>query len=115
MAERRCDRLRALLEEEREVLAAGELERLSDLLERKETLADEIGRDGLEAVAGEADALRDMARRNSELLEAARSGLRGAIDRMAECARVSGRLDTYDADGQRRSLGGARHGLHRRA
>jgi hypothetical protein len=114
MAEARADRLRVLLEEERAALNAGELDRLDTLLDRKERLAAEIAAEGLGCAAAEAEALRRLAGRNAELLESARAGLRAAMDRIGERSRVARSLDTYDAGGNRRSLGATPGALHRR-
>jgi len=100
-----ADRLRVLLEEERATLRAGALHELDGLLCRKEALADEAESGTHGCSPAEAEALRRLAARNAALLEAARAGLRVAIDRVGERARLAGRLDTYDASGARQELG----------
>ncbi len=114
MAETPADQLRALLEEERAVLRAGELERLHDIVSRKERLAAEVADAATDLPRSDAEALGRMARRNVELLEAAGAGLRAAIDSVAERARLARGFDTYDASGNRNSLGGGPRSLQRR-
>ena len=110
----RAARLRAVLEDERAALRSGALDRLGDILAAKERLAEEVAQRGLGCGATEAEALRAAARRNAELLDAARTGLRAAMERLAERARLARSLDTYDAEGNRRELGGEPGSLHRR-
>jgi flagellar biosynthesis/type III secretory pathway chaperone len=114
MADTLAVRLRALLDDERAALRDGALERLGDILAAKESLAEELAQSGLGGAEGEAEALRDAARRNAELLEAARAGLRAAMERMAERARLARSHDTYDAAGNRRALSATPGSLHRR-
>jgi flagellar biosynthesis/type III secretory pathway chaperone len=114
MATDRAERLRTLLEEERSALRDGAFDRLEDILARKEALQAELTGAGLACSEQEAAALRALARRNGELLEAARRGLRAAMDRVAERTRLARHLDTYDASGARRTLSPPPGSLHRR-
>ncbi|NBB84534.1 MAG: hypothetical protein GVY28_14175 [Alphaproteobacteria bacterium] len=103
-----AERLRRLLAEEHDALRAGAVDQLDALLRRKEALAEEAEAADVRALGcspAEAEALRRLAVRNAALLEAARDGIRAAIDRVGERARLAGRLDTYDASGARRELG----------
>jgi len=114
MADQPADRLCKLLEEERDVLRAGKLECLQDIVSRKERLASEVAESARNWSEEEAKALGRMARRNAELLEAAGAGLRAAMDRVAERTRLGRGFDTYDASGNRNSLGGGPGNLQRR-
>ena len=115
MAETCGDRLASLLAEERDALRAGALERLPDLLARKEALAQEAERHGLDCPQEQAARLAEMARLNADMLEAARSGLRAAIDRLADCNAVARSVVTYAPNGERRALSVPAPKVHRRA
>jgi flagellar biosynthesis/type III secretory pathway chaperone len=107
--------LDALLDLERRALTGGELERLSDLFMRKETI---IGRLGALSLTdpGRLDPLRDKMIRNRVLLDSALEGIRAVAGRMAELRRVRRGLDTYDRSGQRSSADTAlRPNVERRA
>lgn len=108
-------RLAHLLAEERDVLRAGALERLPDLLARKEALAAEAEREGLGCSEDDALHLAEMARLNAELMEAARAGLRAAIDRLSECSSVARSVVTYAPNGERQALTLPAPKVHRRA
>jgi len=97
------DALQALLDAERETLLSGDLTRMRDVCERKIVLARAVA-DRADTIArARLDALAETARHNARLCEAARNGLREAIDRISERARVAGGLETYAPDGRRRS------------
>lgn len=89
-----------VLEQERKALTGGELDRLADLVVRKEAVIDRLGslsptdRDRI----GE---LREKMTRNQVLLDSALDGIRAVAGRMAELRRVRKGLETYDKDGQR--------------
>jgi hypothetical protein len=110
-----AERLAILLAEEREALRAGALERLPDLLARKEVLAEEATRDGLGCSQKDATQLAEMARINADLMEAARTGLRAAIDRLSECSAAARSVVTYDPSGARHALPVPAPKVHRRA
>jgi hypothetical protein len=114
MGDATAARLRTLLEDERAALQSGALDRLEELLARKERLAAELEVGALACSEGEAAALRRLALRNEGLIEAVRGGLRAAIDRVGERARLARSVDTYDAAGNRKSLAPTPGALHRR-
>jgi hypothetical protein len=91
--------LAAVLEDERQALLAGDLDRLPALLLRKQSLAERLGAavPPAPALAG----LRAAAVRNARLLAAARAGLDGALERVA-ALRGGGAagFDSYDARGR---------------
>lgn len=91
--------LDALLDEEKAVLLEGALDRLPNLLNRKQALLDKVA--GLEADPGERlAALHEKTLRNQTLLDAAVEGIRSVAERLAALRRVRDSLDTYDSDGQ---------------
>ncbi|TCL01459.1 hypothetical protein BXY66_2774 [Shimia isoporae] len=90
----------ALMDDERAILKAGELHRLPDLLERKETLFEQL-KDHEGASDEELLALRNKSEDNQPLLEAAMNGIRTVMDRMKDLARVKNTLETYTNQGQR--------------
>ena len=108
-------RLRDLLEEERRVLGRADLEMLNGILARKEHLVGAIRSHARMEDTAEVRALRDAAARNAELAEAARRGVRAAIERLAERARVARQFDTYDKTGRRRTIAAPSRAAPRRA
>lgn len=115
MSESRGDRLARLLAEERDALRAGALERLPDLLARKEALSAEVERHGLGCSEEDMARLADMARLNADFLDAARAGLHAAIERLSECSTVARSVVTYTPDGERQALALPTPKVHRRA
>lgn len=105
----RITQLDQLLEDERRVLLAGELSKLAHLLPKKESLIDALGseqtpdRDALEA-------LNQKVERNQLLLDSALDGIRSVARRLATLRRVRTSLETYDADGRKKSIGMSKDG-----
>lgn len=97
------DALDDVLEQERAALLSGNLEAIGRLLGQKEALIEELS--VLEEV--EASALHDLTgkmKRNQDLLDHALEGIRSVAGRLAAMRRVRSSLDTYDADGKKRSI-----------
>ena len=92
-----------VLEAEREALLKGELERLSDLLDQKETLIGELNH-AADVDAPELKALDVKLRRNQQLLDGAMEGIRAVAARLAKLREVKGRFETYDSNGQKRDI-----------
>jgi len=115
MSEGRGARLARLLAEERDALRAGALERLPDLLARKEALSAEVERHGLQCSEDEVARLAEMARRNADVLDAARAGLHAAIERLSECSTVARSVVTYTPNGERQAVAVPAPKVHRRA
>ncbi len=90
----------ALMDEERAILKSGELHRLTDLLDRKEALFEQL-QDHEGATETELQSLRDKSRRNQTLLESAMNAVRAVGNRMKDLARVRDSLETYNQKGQR--------------
>lgn len=103
IAKHQIDALSDLLDSERKALLAGELNRLADMLEPKETLIDAIN-------AGPQDDLNGLrqldakVKRNQLLLDGALEGIRAVAIRMAELRQVRNGLETYGADGKKRTI-----------
>jgi hypothetical protein len=108
-------RLARLLEEERAALRAGALDRLPDLLARKEALCAEVESHGLGCSKDDMARLAEMARLNADFLDAARAGLRAAIERLSECSTVARSVVTYTPEGERQALAVPAPKVHRRA
>ena len=92
-----------VLEKEREALLSGNLEAIGRLLEQKESLIEDLS--VLDEV--EAKALHDLTgkmKRNQDLLDHALAGIRSVAGRLAAMRRVRSSLDTYDANGTKRSV-----------
>lgn len=99
------DELDELLESERDALLEGDLERITALLDLKENLIDRLSEiDHKERQP--LDGLQTKIKRNQVLLDGALQGIRRASARMAALRRVRKSLETYDQDGQKRTIEG---------
>jgi flagellar biosynthesis/type III secretory pathway chaperone len=97
------DALDALLEDERRVVLAGELDAIPDLLQRKEALFDQLNKARFENGA-DLEMLQSKMSRNQALLEGALRGIRAVADRMSTLRRMRNSLETYDRQGQKQSF-----------
>lgn len=93
--------LHALLDEERELLLAGDLNALPDLLKRKQGLIEDLG----DPVEADLTDLHGKLTRNHALLSSAMDGIRKVSDRLGELRKIRQSLETYDKQGQRQFLG----------
>lgn len=92
-----------LLDEERRALLTGELDKIARLHERKTQLIDDLNTLDLK----DQDRLRSLSEkvgRNQDLLNSALDGIRAVARRLAAVRRVKENLDTYDANGQKKSI-----------
>jgi hypothetical protein len=96
------DRLQSLLESERDALLSGDFDRLSDLMQEKQSLANALADRPLEAE--EIAPLRDGLRRNQELFDQAMAGIRNVAARLGDLNRVRRATDTYDSKGNRQNI-----------
>lgn len=97
------DALNDLLESEREALLEGDLERLAEMLEPKERLIGAINM----MPGGDMKGLRALdnkVKRNQLLLGGALDGIRAVAERMAQLRQVRSSLETYNADGKKRTI-----------
>lgn len=96
-------KLEALLEQERAFLLEGDLEGLGTLLPLKEQLVDlllsddQLNRSAIAPIEGKLA-------RNQLLLDGALDGIRTVAARLAALRQVRNALDTYDAQGRKRSV-----------
>ena len=94
------DDLDLILDQERQALVKGDLDKLAGLLTKKETLINglntitDLEREALTQVHGKVS-------RNQVLLDSAMEGIRAVAVRMAELRRVRKGLDVYDQSGRR--------------
>ncbi|MEQ6249635.1 flagellar biosynthesis protein FlgN [Sulfitobacter sp. HNIBRBA3233] len=95
--------LETLLEAEREALLAGDLRRIADLLPRKEALVATVMERGWQDPKP-AQELQSRLERNQMLLDGAMEGIRSVAARLKSLQQVREALDTYDADGKKRSV-----------
>jgi len=98
-----AEKLSNLLDDEREALLRGDLERLNDLLVPKEALIEAMN------LVPQTDLttmqeLDGKVKRNQLLLDGALEGIRAVALRMAQLREVKGALETYGADGKRREI-----------
>lgn len=109
------DVLDTILEDERNVLLAGKLDEIPDLLGRKEELFDRLSDVNIESGAA-LEELQSKVTRNQALLEGALRGIRSVADRMSALRHMRHSLDTYDQQGQRQTITiGSENKLEKRA
>ena len=104
-----------VLEHEREALITGNLEALTDLLEKKERLFDMFEQVSFDD-RGHLEALHEKVTRNQALLDSALQGIKAVSERMATLRRVRRSLETYDQTGRRTEiLNNSHHKVEKRA
>lgn len=96
------DELDDILEQEREALVLGKLEKLQDLLQRKDALISDLNTLD-EAEASNLEIINEKVSRNQLLLDSAMQGIRSVAARMQELRRVRKGLDVYDKAGRKNS------------
>ncbi|MEP1962596.1 flagellar biosynthesis protein FlgN [Tateyamaria sp.] len=97
------DALDDLLDSERAALLKGQLDDVSRLHSRKETLIDALNGFEFED-RGALSGLQGKVERNQALLDSALDGVRSVARRLAAIRRVRQSLDTYDSFGKKRSV-----------
>lgn len=95
--------LDTLLEEERAALLGGQLEKLTDMLPRKEALIDALN-GGRHTDIPALQSLDSKVKRNQLLLDGALEGIRNVAQRLATLRRLRGSLETYGSDGKKRNI-----------
>lgn len=97
------DALDDVLDAERTAVLGGDLDKMAQLLEKKEELIDAL----LEADAVAAEPIseiQDKLSRNQILLDGALQGIRRAAARLAAVRQVRRTLETYGEDGQKKTI-----------
>lgn len=102
MIDETANRLTTLLEEERAALLGGDFDRIAALMEEKAALVAAL--EGRSLDAETVAPLRDGLRRNQELFDHALAGLRNVAARLGDLNRIRKSMDTYDAQGKRKTL-----------
>lgn len=97
------DALDDVLDAERAALLEGNLDEVGRLLERKESLIDELSQMEM-ATREPLEGLSSKVERNQALLDQALEGIRSVAQRLAAMRRVRSSLDTYDEKGARRTI-----------
>lgn len=98
------DELDEILDQERSALVRGELDKIEELLARKEAIIARLNTiDNLERRA--LAQVQTKVSRNQELLNSAMEGIRSVATRMAELRRVKKGLDVYDRAGRKARYG----------
>lgn len=92
-----------LLEDERDALLAGALDRIADLHDRKTELIETLHLLDLQDQQ-QLSELSQKLDRNQALLSSALDGIRSVAQRLAAVRQVRENLDTYGSDGQRKSV-----------
>ncbi len=96
------DALRAVLDQERQLLLTGKIESLVKIAPEKERLLGQLA--GSTDDTGLLDQLRRKADRNQELLVAVSKGIRAVSRRLETLRTQKTQLRTYDAGGQSQNL-----------
>jgi flagellar biosynthesis/type III secretory pathway chaperone len=97
------DALDAILDQEREALIKGELQKLEPLLDRKDELIGNLN--ALESAEQDSmAAVQSKVVRNQALLTSAMEGIRAVAARMSELRKVRKGLDVYNQAGNRSSF-----------
>lgn len=97
------DQLAALIEEERAALLSGTLEKLADILARKEALIEALKRAEPQD-RSELEALQARVTRNQELFDQALHGIRNVSNRLGALRRLRRTLETYDELGRKTAI-----------
>ncbi|WP_299968591.1 flagellar biosynthesis protein FlgN [uncultured Roseobacter sp.] len=97
------DALDELLDAERAAVLNGDLDEVGRLLARKESLIADLDTQQ-DADRQALEAMNQKIRRNQLLLEQAMEGIRSVTDRLATLRRVSRSLETYDENGERKTV-----------
>lgn len=105
--------LEGLLDAERHAIRNGEFEGLSQLSEKKEKLLDRLEQSDLSAK--DLGHLRSKAEANQRLLAAAIKGVRAARRRLEMIRQAAHGLNTYNSQGQARTIGSSVGSFERRA
>lgn len=95
--------LSALLDKERDGLLRGALDEVAQMLPQKEALIEAL-RAFPPAPQPDLIVLNEKVQRNHLLLGSALEGIRNIADRMAAVQRIQTSLETYGADGKRRTV-----------
>ncbi len=114
MSDAALNALDRLLEEERAVLISGDLQRIADIADSKETLVaglDDSGAGGAAHIP-----LKRKIQRNQVLMDGALEGIRNVAAQLAVLRETGCTLETYDRNGRRQTWSGPRgDGIERRA
>lgn len=92
-----------LLDKEHAALVSGDVQQLSQIVEEKETLIEQLNEAEFSAPEDMPD-LTNKVHRNHALLEGALDGIRSAAKRLAELREVKKSLDTYDKNGRSKRI-----------
>ena len=103
-----------LMSEEREALTAGQLDRIGEIVKRKEHMVQEISRIRNQLGPDELARLRNAADRNERLFDAAVTGIKTVQKRIEHLKSEGTDLKTYAADGERAALAPRQTKLERR-
>ncbi len=103
------DTVDQLLDRERQALVQGNLEEISDIMNLKQNLFDQINQldddQHQQLETEELKSVQEKVTRNQALLSSAFEGIRAVANRMADLRRVRSGLETYDRRGQKKSFG----------
>ena len=97
------EELDQLLDNEREALLTGQLQKIHELMEAKNELIDQLrAAESLER--SQLATVKSKFSRNQTLLESAMEGIRAVADRLADLRRVRQGLETYDQAGRKKVI-----------
>ncbi len=95
-----CNDLKNLLETEREILLAGEFEKLPEITDRKQALRECLGEKTQSRSAADLAKLKDLSQLNDRLMRASLDGLGAVKDRLKLIQDIQNKLTTYGGDGK---------------
>lgn len=95
--------LNDLLDQERQALLEGNLDRIARTLDLKQSLIAQLDAQDV-TDRPSLEALQAKVARNQSLLNSALDGLRAVTRRLATMRRIRSSLDTYDSQGQKNAI-----------
>lgn len=95
--------IETLLEKEHKALVSGELDTLVKLTDQKQKLIDALSAAPLENLTS-LQTLQAKALRNQAMLDSATRGIKTVANRLSTLQKVRRSLETYDAQGQKRTI-----------
>ena len=112
-AEDALDLAEHYLEREREILVSGRIRELEHLAESRAAVLAALARTNGDAAR--IQRLRNLAERNSSLLEASAEGVNRAIKRLAELRKAAGPIQSYSSSGGQCEIGAVNPQFERKA
>lgn len=104
MGTSRYSKVLRLLDEERQLLVSGPLEKIGAVVKKREAAMADLLESGTKLPEAFVVALRARAERNGRLLEASIAGVKAAREQVARINKQANELRTYNAEGKHVSV-----------